>query len=79
MCPKNKYFIIEREKDLNILKYSIEKNINEARTSNDGKFLVVKLPLNSEIPDDMKYLNAYNHEEILKVLEGQNWISNEEI
>jgi len=74
----NKYFILSLpEPALSaILSHCVEGS-NTVRKNKAGTKSVVKLPVNSEIPNILKSKTKYNHSEILTELSKPEWINNE--
>ena len=70
----NKYFIIKLPDSAleNILKHCVGTATSQRR-SVDGKSVVVKLPVGSEIPGIMNHLTPYTHSEILIEMAKPEW------
>lgn len=87
---KNKYYIISQIdvigsddfvldlKDMDsVFNYTVEKNMNYCRTNNLKTKIIVKLPVDSIIPELFKDKPSYSNEEILIELEKDEWGSKE--
>lgn len=71
---KNKYFIIELpEPALPAIMIHCVESIETVRSNNDGTKHVVKLPINTETPDNMQHFIEYDHTGILIKLSELEW------